>query len=334
MKKFIVAIAVLALTAGSAYAADWNFYGSARVSTFWSEHDVIDGDDGEWKYSEGLQGNARIGANVKVSDELSGRFEYGASGGNANIRHLYGVWDYGFGSVLIGQTETPIAVSYSSQVYDCDSTLGGYGDFDNNRHPQIKWTSGGFDIAFINTNYSGASYDTRPLIPMIAMSYTAEFDMGEAKIAGGYNTFEINDDEDIDSYGIGLGTNLNFGAFGMFATFVWGQNIDGLDAGTKTKFEGKAVYNGTDVDDCESIGGTIGLSFAFSEMFTMEAGYGYIHDEMDDSDATDIAQSYYLQAAITLAPGVTVTPEVGMIDERESAQNETIYFGAKWQINF
>ena len=40
MKKIIVAVASLALMAGSAYAADWNFYGSARVSTFWYDVDV------------------------------------------------------------------------------------------------------------------------------------------------------------------------------------------------------------------------------------------------------------------------------------------------------
>lgn len=338
MKKIIVAVAALALMASSAYAAEWSFYGSARVSTFWSEADTINGADGDWQYAEALQSNARIGANVKVSDELTARFEYGAKDDSANIRHLYGEWDFGSGSLLIGKTVTPIEVTYSSQVYKDDSTLGGYGDFDNSRHPQIKLTFGGFQIAFIDTqeSYDAGStvYGTQSLIPMIAMAYTAEFDMGEVKVAGGYNTFEISNDEDIDSYGIGLGANLNFGALGVFGTFVWGENLDGLAYTTGTAFQGKADYNGTDVDDCESIGGTIGVNFAVSEMLTLEAGYGYIHDEMDDRGDSDIAQTYYLQAAITLAPGVTVTPEVGMIDERETAQTETIYFGAKWQIVF
>ena len=48
----------------------------------------------------------------------------------------------------------------------------------------------------------------------------------------------------------------------------------------------------------------------------------------------DEAQAYYLQAAITLAPGVTITPEVGMIDQIESGQDETLYFGASWAIAF
>jgi len=337
MKKLIVAVAALALMAGSAYAAEWNFYGSARVSTFWSETDVIDGPSGDWDYAEALNSTARIGANVKVSDELSARFEYGAANDNANIRLLYGEWDFGAGKLLIGKDYTPINVTYSSQVYSNDTTLGGYGDFDNCRHPQIKLTFDGFQIAFIDTDESYDSmvtYDTQSLIPMIAVSYTANFDMGEVMIAGGFNTFEVNDDEDIHSYGIGIGTKLNFGALGMFATFVYGENLDGLGTGTGTGFEGLAVYDGTDVDDCESIGGTIGVYFTVNDMLTLEGGYGYIHDEMDEANVTSIAQSYYLQAAITLAPGVIVTPEIGMLDGREAGEDEEFYFGAKWQINF
>ncbi|WP_287036702.1 hypothetical protein [Desulfobacter sp.] len=80
------------------------------------------------------------------------------------------------------------------------------------------------------------------------------------------------------------------------------------------------------------------MTFAVNDMLTLEAGYGYIHDEIDDNAWTgsesNIAQSYYLQAPITLAPGVTVTPEVGMIDERETGEDETFYFGAAWAIAF
>jgi opacity protein-like surface antigen len=34
MKKFLVIFAVVALLASPAMAAEWNFYGSARMSTF------------------------------------------------------------------------------------------------------------------------------------------------------------------------------------------------------------------------------------------------------------------------------------------------------------
>lgn len=356
MKKIIIAALALALVAGSAYAAEWNFYGEAMVYTVWFETDEIDGDDGDTQFAEGLYEAAAIGAEVKVSDELTAGFEYGTADGVADIVLLYGEWDFGSGILTVGKTLSPINVAYSNQLVageDEDLGLGGFGDFDQSEITQLKLTFGGFSIAVIDPERNawvwpgvtnddaaafGLDYDTQAVIPMIALCYKAEFDMGELQIAGGYNTFEIDDNEDIDAYAIGLGTQLNFGALGVFATFVWGQNMGNLGADNATGYEGLAIYDGNDVYDCESIGGTIGVIFNVNDMLTLEAGYGYIHDEIDDNawtgDESDIAQSYYLQAAITLAPGVTVTPEVGMIDEREAGQDETLYFGAAWAIAF
>lgn len=347
MKKLIVAVAAFALMASSAYAAEWNFYGEAKVWTGWSDVDLIDtpdpGDNYDTQYDESLLTNSKIGANIVVSDELTARFEYGTSGGNANIRYLYGVWDFGGGTLTVGQADTPVNVGYSNQVYDNELGLGGFGDFDNDRHPELMLTFGGFSVAFIapdtdartdavGTDYTGT---TQAIFPQIAMCYKAAFDMGEAQVAGAYNRFEINDDEDIDSYAIALGTQLNFGAVGMFATFLWGENVGNIDE-QETEYGGLAIYDSVtgDVDDCETIGGTIGVTFAVSEMLTLEAGYGYIHDELDDANTTSIAQNYYLQAGITLAPGVTVTPEVGMIDYREVGEEEILYYGASWKIAF
>ncbi|WP_320040955.1 porin [uncultured Desulfobacter sp.] len=341
MKKLIVAVAALALMAGSAYATEWNFYGESKIYTGWADIDRVEGnDDGDYydtHYSEGMYANSKIGANIVVSDELTAKFEYGTG---VDVRYLYGAWNFGSGTLLVGQSDTPINVAYSNQLVpvdeDNDLGLGGYGDFDNSRNPELMLTFGGFSIAFLDpdttTLIGGTS--TQAIIPMIAMCYKATFDMGEAQIAAGYDRFEIDDDEDIDAYAIGLGTQLNFGAVGMFATFVWGENIGNLGAADETEYQGLASYVGGEVYDCETIGGTIGVTFAVSEMLTLEAGYGYIHDEIDDVDDTSIAQSYYLQAGITLAPGVTVTPEVGMIDNREDGCEETMYFGATWAIAF
>lgn len=352
MKKVIVAALALVLAASSAYAAEWNFYGEAKIYTVWADTDEIDGEDGDTQFSEGLYEAAAIGAEVKVSDTLTAGFEYGTAGGVADIVLLYGEWNFGSGVLTVGKALSPINVAYSNQLVageEEDLGLGGFGDFDQSEIAQLKLTFGGFSVALINPeqdawigvdtlNSDADTYETQAVIPMIALCYKSEFNMGEVQIAGGYNRFEIDDNEDIDAYALGLGTQLNFGPLAIFGTVVWGQNMGNLAAGSAAGYQGLAMYDGDDVYDCESIGGTIGVIFSVNEMLTLEAGYGYIHDEIDDNawtgDESDIAQSYYLQAAITLAPGVTVTPEVGIIDEREAGQNETIYVGAAWAIAF
>ena len=225
MKKIILAVAVLALMAGSAYAAEWNFYGTAQVFTVWSETDEIGGDDGDLQYHEGLYGGANIGADVTVSDELSGGFEYDTSDGKATIVNLYGEWNFGSGSLTVGQTGGPIGIAYSNQFAageEEDLGLGGFGDFDCSEAAEIMLTFGGFQIAFRAPNdvYGGAEVT----IPAIHASYAFGFDMGEVVIAGGYATYEVND-EDVDGYGIGAGADLNFGPVGVFGTIMYGQNV-------------------------------------------------------------------------------------------------------------
>lgn len=176
----------------------------------------------------------------------------------------YGEWNFGSGILTVGKALSPINVAYSNQLVageEEDLGLGGFGDFDQSEITQVKLTFGVFSIAVIDpeknawvspaflTNDDIALYDTQAVIPMIALCYKANFNMGEFQISGGYNTFEIDDN----------------------------------------------AWTGSE---------------------------------------SNIAQSYYLQTPITLAPGVTVTPEVGMIDERETGEDETFYFGAAWAIAF
>ncbi len=343
MKKQIVGLlsAMVLLCAGTAIASDWNFYGSARVSTFWTDSDLKDQVD----FSEGLQSNARIGAKVKVSDELTGRFEYGTSGGNANIRLLYGAWNFGAGTLTVGQDYTPMYLPVSNQVWNDDNGLHGYGDPYPGRKPQIRLQFDGFQIAAISTDtnyYNGTttvSDNTQVVIPRIEVSYGINIsDNATFDIAGGYTTFEYNDAEDIDSYVILARGTWAAAGFNLGLVAFYGQNagnlIDCTTTGAKNG-EGYAAINAAgQVYDVENYGGEIVAGYTFNEMFGIEAGFGYMQGEYDNASNEDKVFAYYLQAPITLAPGVTITPEVGVIDYDETGQDEITYFGAKWQINF
>jgi len=81
MKKLLVLLAAGAFVLGltlPAMSADWSFYGSSRLSTFFDsdseEVNVTGYDDDDLTWS--LQGNSRIGARVKAGN-IGGGFEYG-----------------------------------------------------------------------------------------------------------------------------------------------------------------------------------------------------------------------------------------------------------------
>ena len=352
MKKVIVVLAALALMVSSAYAAEWNFYGSARLATFWEDTDIISGDDGNTQYSEYLQVNSRIGAKVKVSDELAGRFEYGASGGNANIRLLYGEWDFGSGKLLVGQDYTPLCWLWANQVYGHDGDLLPHGAVYSHREAQIRLTFGSFKIAFINPDDTvnnngksgGATYGgtTDVTIPAIEVGYTLDLDVVSLDFGAGYSTFEATvggNEEDIDSYVLALGAQFDKAGFFMKGDVYYGQNAGNLiwisvdgDYKIDDGFAEFDTINGKFLDN-ECIGFMLVAGYKINDTFTVEAGYGYNQTELDDNDEDESA-TYYINTTIHLAPGVFVVPEIGVLDGDEDGDTETIYYGMKWQINF
>ena len=75
----------------SSFASEWNFYGSAYVSTFVIYSDFLNAND----QAQSLQGNSRIDA--KINDVVDGRFEYCTG---IDVRILFGRWNFGAGACL------------------------------------------------------------------------------------------------------------------------------------------------------------------------------------------------------------------------------------------
>lgn len=343
MKKLMVMVAALAMITGSAYAADWNFYGSARISTFYTSTDqnavIADSDD---QYEQGLQGNSRIGATVKVSDELTAGFEYGAG---VNVRKLYGEWNFGGGKFLVGQTYTPLNWFYSDQVYGTDNDLLAQGGLYSGREGMLQLTFGGLKVALLAPNTSAdnaAAYTTEVNFPGIEASYSMKMDNFGVKIGAGYQSFDTTSagvDDDISSYVLALGGDAKFGAFYVGANIYMGTNAGNMIAidtdGTGDWEGGYAGISGAGVvDDNDAFGVMVAAGFTVNDMFNIEAGYGFVETELDSANTKDKASSYYVNATVTLAPGVFFVPEIGTIDGDEDGDYQTDYFGVKWQINF
>ena len=348
MKKVIVVLAALALMTGSAYAAKWDFYGSARLGAFWSDTDEISGADNDVQYSEYLQSNARVGAKVIVSDELTGRFEYGASGGNANIRLLYGQWDFGPGKLTVGQDYAPMSWLWSNQVFASDNDLLAQGAVYSHRAPQLRLDFGGFKIAFlnpdttVNNNGVGCTADKQVILPAIEIGYTLDLDMLVLDFGAGYSTFEATvgaEEEDVNTYVLALGAQYNMAGFFMKGDVYYGENAGNLlwisVNGDRLVNDGFAEIVGGELRDNECIGFMLVAGYKINDIFTVEAGYGYTQTELDfDGSEDDESATYYINTTINLAPGVFVVPEIGFFDGKEDGDTETFYYGMKWQINF
>ena len=111
MKKLFAVFLVL-LLAAPAIAADWSFYGSARVQTFYTDRFRSTFTyDSDLDLNHSLQGNSRLGANVKA-DKVSGKVELalraqdgggaGPNTGDENVRTrlLWGDWNFADKSFL------------------------------------------------------------------------------------------------------------------------------------------------------------------------------------------------------------------------------------------
>jgi hypothetical protein len=353
MKKLMALIAAIAMVAGftmTAAAADWNFYGSARISTFitdWDGEDYIlvaNGDDDDTDFNHGLQGNSRLGANVKVSDELSGRFEFGINNSTVTSRLIYGVWNFGSGKLTVGKFYSPMNFFLSNQVFNGDGNMLNYGGLYSGRNDGVQLTFGNFKLAFLSPATSslnvGVPTDLDTTIPKIEASYRMALGDGFVQVAGGYNTYEFDNfvvDDDVDSYIVALAAGMNFGAAYVKGNGWLGQNVGQYGIWHATADD--AMVIGTSVEDNDAWGVLIVGGFKVNDMYSLEAGYGYTESEMDVSGAdADSIAAYYIQCTVNLAPGVFIVPEIGYIDGDEDQfgndDPDTMYYGLKWQINF
>jgi hypothetical protein len=354
MKKLTILFAAIALVcfAVPAMAVDWNFYGSARIYTFYISTDLGDtndaaGKDGDAQLSWGNENgnNSRIGAKVKA-ESVSGRFELQLKGNadgdpgtyvSTETRLMYGQWDFGAGKLKVGKDYTPVSQFVAGQVFDEDLGLLGIGAQYGNRTPQIALNFGGFDLALIQQKSDGITTaagaptggDNDSYLPKIEASYGMAFDTWNFGIQGGYQYYTIDTAEtavldsqelDITSYTIGATAGVNFGPAYVRGAGSYGQNWGQAAWGlNKFKTDGSDAYwkgaGSNNVDDTTSYMALLAAGLKATDMLSFEAGFGIRNDNPDVDGADDqTAWAVYGQSVIVMAPGVYLVPEVGYYD--------------------
>jgi hypothetical protein len=383
MKKITILIAAIALVCFSvpAMAVDWNFYGSARMATFYVSDDYQDdesaytagGDDKDSDLQWDLQGNSRLGANVKA-DHIKGKVELalkGNSSGDVDVgtRLIFGTWNFGAGSLKIGKDYTPVSQFISGQVFDADLGLLGVGTVYGNRVGQAALSFGGFEIALMRADSRKVSQqfvvggltfnleegDVDKYIPKIEAKWGMSFDAFNFNIMGGYNYFSVEDvvsskdgkknDVDVTSYIVGADAGFNFGPAYVKGALSYGQNIGTANwslPGNRNQ-GAYAAWDGDDgTKDVNTLQAALVAGMKVSDMLSFEGGFGYRMDDPDSNyeggDKKSKPWAAYVQSVIVLAPGVYVIPEIGYFDGDQTYAGDdttkTFYGGAKWQIDF
>jgi len=324
-------------------SAEWSFYGNARMATyFWDvEPEGVEGDtDLQWD----LQGNSRLGANAKFGS-IGGNVELGLypqSGRKGNseyvrVRRIYGTWNFGGGTLLVGKTYTPLCYFTSNQVADGDDGLIAYGTPYTDRIPMFMLSMAGLELALVQpkvVNIDDTIFDdTDTNLPRLEVAYKINLGPAHIKLLGGYQSYDLvaaGHEESLDAYAYGFGVTAPFGPAYFKGSLLLGNNVGNLGivgAGTAS------ATSATQIVDNDTLAYTAVLGFKASDMLSFELGYGHMENEDDVSNATKTeADSYYAQAVINIAKGFFVVPEIGKFDNKGT--QERTYYGAKWQINF
>lgn len=328
------------------------------------------GDGGLWTAQS--EGQARVGAQVVASDYLTGVYEVGFDPGNFKTRLLYGTWNFGPGKLTVGQDYTPATfLGYSSMIGD----TGAGGDAIMlvtaipyiSRQPQIKLSFKGFQLALIQHNMSVNTWDSAFLgaysvnadfyLPRIEASYQFNSPMVSLKPILGIQTYKVHQnalgtaapgDQTVTSWLAGLGVRLRFGA--AYVNLSGGYSVNpleyGLLCGPLQLVTQSANLNaaGNDVEDADMIQSQIAAGFRFNPKAKVEAGVGYMHGKGKPGgvEVKQTAYVYYLNAIFGLAPGVSVTPEIGYIDNgklktagaADVSEGNATYGVVKFQIDF
>ncbi len=393
MKKFgtcLVALTLAVLLAAPAMAASITPYGSMRLGTYWVNHEFNDYAPLTWTTDEddsGLMINiatiSRFGAKGQVGD-IYGQAELGIVGGENNVEYtaggnplsvytrlLYGKWDFGGGTLTIGQDYTPVTYTsaqqgigifddYLSQSYDLQNAFIGAGTLWDSRRPQIRLNlDNGFYVAAIQTNTAArpqgdtvATGDVDVILPKMVVGFNFKKEGLYLGPGVAYNSYNYNDeavaggtfDDSITSWILFLHGKVDLGAAALKFTGHYGENLGNYAISARSnRYDGtlnasSAYVNGTDVDNATCYGGWVQAAFAL-DPGTLTLGWGYSSSENTDIGAEkDDLMGVFVNYKIPITDNFSATPEFDYWDGMENADGDTDpdhwALGVTWQMDF
>lgn len=329
----------------------------------------------------GTAGNSRIKMFMKSDSlegfiEMGWDFD----GNKVTAREYWGKYKFNdMAYIQIGQSHqlfnTP---GFSNQVWGGnDIGMHGIGVSFNPPTPKIILGYGGFSFAMAQPFSGNLTGDTGKLagygavadidtyLPQLQASYQYRADTWRVKLSGAYQHTKLNKIQDsttfakiansknINSWLVALDGNINFGPLYLAGTASVGQNwadaqwnsdrggLRNSLAKSKPMTSFGVTVDGNKLKNTTSVMGALIAGYRLTEALRFEAGVGYRYDDNNAWDKNSSMLNAYIQAAYTVAPGFTITPEIGYIDMFKTVSTTNAvdagymwYAGAKWQMDF
>lgn len=354
MKRLFVLMVAAALVVGCvlpAMAADKEvtFYGRADFNTFWNKdskeqapapNTYSDGDL-QWSMERSV---SRFGARFKAGD-ISGNVELrprnnGTSGDY--VRHWYGAWNFGSGTLVVGQTWVPTFQAIHGCCQEGGNSLL-WGDMVSTaRTPGIQlWfplSFGTLKIAGLEINTPAANVvtgatDFDTTLPKLEFSLDIN-KMGPVGLTffGGYNTYSevvtaTDKEYDVDAWLLGGKVVAGFGPL-TFKGLIWAAENTreyGLAAGGHGNPWAATYQAATDsMADSETFAFALAAIFKATDMVSAEIGFARAKHEISISGQDkneDVDQYFYLSVPINVAKGVLIVPEIYKYDYKDRTTN-------------
>jgi len=334
MKKLLILLTafafVVAFTAPA--IAEISFKGQARVDSYMLTQDEDAGDDSDLNWKLGL---SYFGANFTAGD-ITGKVEM--SSGVA-MRHWYGQWKFGAGSLIVGQTTCPTFNPIDNSVIAAG--VGSHGG--SGKQPMLGLKTGDLFVALrapTTTAVLGAAHaDFDVTMPAIEAKYSLKAGPAGIKLWLGYNAYDDVDGADdatsVSSSTVGANVDLSFGAVGV------GLSVHSRQNGSQGGFKGQAAGYDAAADELKNAtttGFELAVSYSISDTMGFNIGYGNTNGDVDDESDTNTESAYYVTLPITMAKGFTITPVIAIEDHGvDTAGNEEgteTTYGARWNIKF
>lgn len=326
LSMVLVALAAIIAIATPAMA-EYSFYGSVRVKTFYVDNDKNAADDQDFTID--LQPNTRFGAKIK-GDNLSGHVEFGlkAETSGAYTRLAYGSLKTDAGLLMVGQNYSPY-FSNASQVYGDDYAFAGFGNLYDKRNTQIRFTlNNGLYVAATKVVSQGNTV-TDTIMPKMTVGFKSKAGNLSYNVGAVYQVFDTGAAETtVTSYLGYADLALKLDQVALRTKLHYGQNLSDLGM-----FGRNSSYSIANDKDTSSYGGWLQAAVGMAT-----AGFGYVAEDIEGAAEIDDQMALFVNYKIKLASGVTITPEVLYKDYMDSStgvdQGDELAIGAQWKFDF